>query len=192
MPDTGITTLRDHLGNELDLVLVGINPGLYSAMKGHYFARKNNRFWPAFSASKLSSRMRAGLGVSAVGPEHDSDCPRFGIGLTDVVKRPTANAAGLTPQEFALGARKLIQKLKRLQPRVACFHGTTAYRPMLECGWGLRPKTLTLGAQDETIVSTRLFVVPNPSPANAHFTLADLTCWYDRLADFVDSVRTDR
>jgi hypothetical protein len=27
--------------------------------------------------------------------------------------------------------------------------------------------------------------VPNPSPANAHFTLADQTSWYDRLADFV-------
>ena len=28
---------------------------------------------------------------------------------------------------------------------------------------------------------THLFVVPNPSPANAHFTLADQTQWYDRL-----------
>jgi TDG/mug DNA glycosylase family protein len=33
--------------------------------------------------------------------------------------------------------------------------------------------------------TTRLFVVPNPSPANAHFTPADQAGWYDRLADFL-------
>jgi TDG/mug DNA glycosylase family protein len=43
-----------------------------------------------------------------------------------------------------------------------------------------------LGPQPEVVGSTRLFVVPNPSPANAHFTLADQTSWYDRLADFVN------
>ncbi|ABF43416.1 G/U mismatch-specific uracil-DNA glycosylase [Candidatus Koribacter versatilis Ellin345] len=181
-------TLPDYLGPGLDLVLIGINPGLYSAMKGHYFARKNNRFWPAFSASRLSLGMREGLGLQTVGPEHDCECLRFGIGLTDVVKRPTANAAGLTPQEFARGARELIEKLERLQPRVACFHGTTGYRPVLEHGWSLRPKAVALGVQNERIGETRIFVVPNPSPANAHFRPADLTAWYDRLADFVDTV----
>jgi TDG/mug DNA glycosylase family protein len=39
------------------------------------------------------------------------------------------------------------------------------------------------------IGATRLFVVPNPSPANAHFTLADQAAWYDRLADFLLSVK---
>jgi TDG/mug DNA glycosylase family protein len=31
-------------------------------------------------------------------------------------------------------------------------------------------------------------VVPNPSPANAHFTLADQVTWYDRLAEFLDAM----
>jgi double-stranded uracil-DNA glycosylase len=44
-----------------------------------------------------------------------------------------------------------------------------------------------LGEQPQTIGATRLFVVPNPSPANAHFTVADQTMWYDRLADFLAS-----
>jgi TDG/mug DNA glycosylase family protein len=34
--------------------------------------------------------------------------------------------------------------------------------------------------------------VPNPSPANAHFTLADQAAWYDRLADFLDATRDGR
>jgi len=51
-------TLPDYLQPGLDLVFVGINPGLYSVQRGHYFARSTSRFWPAFSASKLSERVR--------------------------------------------------------------------------------------------------------------------------------------
>ncbi|MBV9521790.1 MAG: hypothetical protein JO010_03295 [Alphaproteobacteria bacterium] len=39
-----------------------------------------------------------------------------------------------------------------------------------------------MGLQAETIGATRLFVVPNPSPANAHIRPAEQTAWYDRLA----------
>jgi double-stranded uracil-DNA glycosylase len=46
-----------------------------------------------------------------------------------------------------------------------------------------------LGLQPYTIGATRLFVVPNPSPANAHFTPADQTRWYDALADALDEGR---
>ena len=45
-----------------------------------------------------------------------------------------------------------------------------------------------LGPQAEVVGDTRLYVVPNPSPANAHFTLTDQTAWYDRLADFLTTV----
>ena len=40
----------------------------------------------------------------------------------------------------------------------------------------------TLGLQPLRIGVTRCFVVPSPSGANAHFTPADQTRWYDRLA----------
>ena len=186
MPDS-IATLPDYLREGLDLVLIGINPGLYSAMKGHYFARKNNRFWPAFSSSRLSLRVRIGLGINTLFPEHDCQLPQFGIGLTDVVKRPTPNASGLTEQDFAEGVPELIKKLRRLQPRVACFHGVTAYRAMLEYGWQSKPKVVQLGKQNERVARTTMFVIPNPSPANAHFTPGDLVEWHDRLADFVAS-----
>src|SRR5262250_1081534 len=63
-------TLPDYLRSGLDLVFVGINPGLYSARQGHYFARSTNRFWPAFTSSRLSASMRAALGVEVLRPEH--------------------------------------------------------------------------------------------------------------------------
>ena len=178
-------SLPDYLAPGLDLVLIGINPGTYSAVRGHYFARKNSRFWPAFSKSRLSAKIRAGLGVSILGSEHDRDLPGFGIGLTDVVKRPTANASGLTTRDFATGVPELLTKLEHYKPRVACFHGVSGYRPFFENWQKQRLKAIVLGPQPYPLGPTRLFVVPNPSPANAHFTPADLAQWYDRLADFI-------
>ena len=177
-------TLPDYLRSGLDLVFVGINPGLYSVRKGHYFARKTSRFWPALSASTLSKPMRRNLGVGFLGPEHDSELIRFGIGLTDVVKRPSANAGELDAREFEEWVPVLIRKLRRYAPRVACFHGLTGFRPFLRIGLHSDRQPI-LGPQPEIISKTRLYVVPNPSPANAHFTLLDQISWYDRLAEFV-------
>lgn len=179
-------TLPDYLRPGLDLVFIGINPGIYSLYKGHYFARTTSRFWPAFSKSRLSEPMRTALGVQSLRPEHDCELPRFGIGLTDVVKLPSSNASQLTPADFAEWAPRLLARLRRLKPRVACFHGLTAYRPFLLHALKSveRPQ---LGPQPHAIGNTRIFVVPNPSPANAHFTLADQTAWYDRLERFINS-----
>jgi double-stranded uracil-DNA glycosylase len=41
---------------------------------------------------------------------------------------------------------------------------------------------IVLGLQELRLGATRVFLVPNPSGANAHFTRADQTHWYDALA----------
>ena len=178
-------TLPDYLRPGLELVFVGINPGLYSVQRGHYFARSTSRFWPAFSASKLSERVRQVLGTNSLCAEHDAELPCFGIGFTDVVKRPSANAADLNTSDFEKWVPRLLERLQRYAPRVACFHGLTAYRPFLKLALRCADRLPMLGQQPEFVGATRLYVVPNPSPANAHFTLADQTAWYDRLADFL-------
>jgi TDG/mug DNA glycosylase family protein len=110
--------------------------------------------------------------------------------LTDVIKRPSANASELTAAEFEEWVPHLVQKLRRYAPRVACFHGLTAFRPFLRYALHGERKP-TLGAQPETIGMTRLFVVPNPSPANAHFTPKDQAEWYDRLAEYIGISKTE-
>ena len=180
-------TLPDYLQPGLDVVFIGINPGLYSLRHGHYFARTTSRFWPAFSRSKLSQRMRHELKLEKLLPEHDSQLLRFRIGFTDVVKRPSANASELTPNDFIIWVPILLQKLHHYAPRVACFHGLTAYRPFHNLALKSAGTPAVLGSQPERIGDTRLFVVPNPSPANAHFTLADQTDWYNRLSDFLNT-----
>lgn len=56
-------TLPDILVPDLDLVFVGINPSIYSALRGQYFARPSNMFWRCLNASGLVPEP---LGRSAV------------------------------------------------------------------------------------------------------------------------------
>ena len=174
-------SLPDLLRPGLDLVFIGINPSLYSVAQGHYFARKTNRFWPAFSRSVLSAPARVAIGADRLDPSHDSILLDHGIGFTDVVKRPTARADELSNDEFADAARDLVAKLTTFQPRIACFHGMMGYRPFVRVHAPMLPKA-DLGEQPLRIRRTRLFVIPNPSPANAHGSPAEQTAWYDRIA----------
>ena len=177
MPDT----LPDLLRDALDVVFVGINPSLFSVAQGHYFARRSNRFWPCFSRSVLSQAARHALGVARLEPHHDAALPAHGFGFTDVVKRASARAGEVRQEEFAAGVAILRRKLQRHRPRIACFHGMTGYRHVLR---EVAPAadSPALGVQPVCIGKTRCFVVPNPSGANAHFTPAEQTDWYDRLA----------
>ena len=185
-------TLPDYLRPGLTVVFVGINPGLFSAQHGHYFARRTSRFWPAFSASRLSEPIRRGLAVELLLPEHDYELPRFDFGLTDVVKRASSKASELSPPEFEAGVPVLLEKLQRYRPAIACFHGLTAYRPFAAMAFRVTRPQCLLGPQLQRIGRTRLYVVPNPSPANAHFTVTDQTAWYDRLAGFLDELKASR
>ena len=157
-------------------MFVGINPSTYSVARGHYFARKQNRFWPAFSRSVLSEEVRRGLGRDQLGPEDDVRLPAFGFGFTDVVKVPSANASSVTPAMYGEWVPRLQDRLRAAAPRVICFHGVMAYRPFAKHA---------LPAGEETFAGARIFVAPNPSPANAHFTLEDQVSAYDRLAAFL-------
>src|SRR5215475_2976414 len=102
-------TLPDLLRDGLDVVFVGINPSLFSAAQGHYFARKINRFWPAFSRSRLSLAARAGLGVERLEPVHDRMLQEYGFGFTDLVKRPSARSTDLTRDEPKDGVAELVR-----------------------------------------------------------------------------------
>jgi TDG/mug DNA glycosylase family protein len=186
-PDAHPETLPDLLAPGLEVVFVGINPSPYSVQRGHYFARSTSRFWPAFSRSRLSAPARLALGVDLLGPDHDAALLPFGIGFTDVVKRPTPRAAGVRPSEFRAAVPLLLQRLERYRPRLACFHGLTGYRPFRRHALGLEGSPV-LGPQEETLGPTRLYVVPSPSPANAHCTPAAQADWYDRLAAYLQEL----
>ena len=175
-------TLPDYLCSGLDIVFVGINPGAYSAQVGHYFATPRNRFWAALNGSGL---VQAG---KLLGPADDEQMNGYGIGFTDLVKRPSSSASNLQAAEYRQGAPALREKLLQHVPMVVCFNGMTSYRNYLRYTdrVGAAPEW---GPQEYRIGRSRVFVVPNPSPANAAYSLAVLTGWYRSLGEYLDRVK---
>jgi double-stranded uracil-DNA glycosylase len=168
-------TLPDYLREGLDIVLVGLNPGLYSAQVGHYFAYRHNRFWSALSAS--------GLVPEPMGPEDDAQLLEWGIGLTDVVKRPTRGIHELTPAEFRQGAKALQEKIAYYKPLIVCFIGLTGYRVC--CG-----NKNVLGKRTDRFGGAQVFVIPSTSPRNAHYSLAAITAAFRDLKEYLQRVRS--
>ena len=172
-----LETLPDYLKPGLDIVLIGLNPSTRSVQAGHYFANPRNRFWPAVSASGLVGR--------EVGPEDDAAMLEWGIGFTDLVKRATPQASGLTAADYRRDAPRLKEKILKVEPLIACFHGLTAYRAYLRYAEDIPSAgAIDLGRQEHSIGASRVFVLPNPSPANARYSLGDLTGWYRKLGEW--------
>jgi TDG/mug DNA glycosylase family protein len=170
-----LKTLPDYLRPGLDIVSIGLNPSLPSVRDGFYFANPRNRFWRALNASGLVTEV-LDPGVAATGILFH----RYGIGFTDVVKRPTAGGNELRAADYREWAPVLRQKIERYTPCVAWFHGKQAYMNYLRYAEGLREKP-GWGEQLFCIGKTRVFVTPNPSPANAAYSLDELGDWYRQL-----------
>src|ERR1700741_357270 len=83
-------------GEPFRVLFCGINPGLYSAATGWHFARPGNRFWPALHLSGFTPRRLA--------PSEQAELTRYGLGITNIAPRATAQAAELTDEELREGA----------------------------------------------------------------------------------------
>ena len=145
-------TLPDYLRKGMKLVIVGCNPSESSVRAGHYYAGRGNQFWPM-------------LYESGVVPEpfdypDDRRVIEFGIGLTDLVKRPTKGVEELNREDFAEGRIVLAQKLEEFAPRVVAFNGKMTYEQFSQrkCRYGLQKGSL-YGAQ--------IYVLPSTSGQNA-------------------------
>jgi double-stranded uracil-DNA glycosylase len=162
-------TIPDALETNLDVVFVGINPGLWSGAVGHHFARPGNRFWKALYGSGFTDRL--------LSPFEDALLLDSHLGLTNLVARTTARADELSANEIRRGARELEERLAPLRPRFVAILGVGAYRT----GFG-RPDA-ALGPQEEDLAGSRLWILPNPSGLNAHHQLDDLTARFRALRD---------
>ena len=168
-------TLPDYLREGLLIVSIGLNPSLPSVEHGFYFANPRNRFWKALNQSGLIDEpLTPGLEAQAILFD------RYHFGLTDVVKRPSSGGSSLRAGDFREGAPLLRDKLLRYQPLIAWFHGKQAYQNYLK-HTGSAQHQSDWGEQSEAIGNSVVFVTPNPSPANAAFSLPVLTEWYAEL-----------
>ncbi len=105
-------------GAAFSVLFCGINPGLYSAATGFHFARPGNRFWPALHGAGFTPRR--------LDPSEQDLLPGYGLGITNLVTRATAQASERTRAELAAGGERLADLAARLQPRWVAIAGVTA------------------------------------------------------------------
>ncbi len=176
------STLPDYLRPGLDIVFVGINPGAYSASVGKYFATPTNRFWRALKASGIVEIDRDLV------PGDETWLSDAGIGFTDVVKRASSSASDLRASDHREWAPLTKRKLVEAAPLVICFNGLTGYQSYARHADDRRIKP-TLGEQHERIGESHVFIAPNPSPANAAFSLDVISGWYRKLGVLRDGLK---
>jgi len=160
-------TVPDVIASRLDVLFVGINPGLYSGAVGHHFARPGNRFWKALHGSGFTHRL--------LGPFEERELVRHGLGITNLVARATAGAADLSDRELRDGAAAVRGKVERTRPRFVALLGVGAYRT----AFGI--PGATVGPQPQRLGKARVWVLPNPSGLNAHYQLPALVDEFGKL-----------
>ncbi|MCM3297681.1 G/U mismatch-specific DNA glycosylase [Streptomyces pseudogriseolus] len=161
--------MPDVVADGLRVLFCGINPGLMTAATGHHFARPGNRFWPALHRSGFTARL--------LPPSEQHELLSYGLGITNVVARATARADELTAEEYRQGGRELAVKVARLRPRRLAVLGVTAYRAAFD------DRKAAVGPQVRTIGESRVWVLPNPSGLNAHWTPTTLAEEFARLRE---------
>src|SRR6266576_24989 len=150
-------TLPDHLRKGMKLVIVGCNPSESSVRVGHYYAGRSNEFWPILYES--------GVVPEPFDYHDDRRVIEFGIGLTDLVKRPTKGV-----EEFT--------------PHVVAFNGKLTYEQFAQ-------RRCKYGIQKELLYGARVYVLPSTSGANNKFKSEKLL-HFRKLAKLVEKVEKNR
>jgi TDG/mug DNA glycosylase family protein len=161
--------LPDILSKDLSIVFCGINPGLKSAMDGHHFSNRSNRFWKVL--------FLAGFTPHEIEPRHDKTILKYGYGLTTAVARPTVRADELSKDEFDQSIEPFKKKIEKYKPACLAFLGKPAYKAFS----GL--KTVKWGRQEATFCNAVVWVLPNPSGLNRGFILRALVDHYRELLE---------
>lgn len=153
----------DVLAHGLEALFVGANPGLVSAQRGHNFANPGNGFWRLMHESGLVARRLL--------PEEEMDLLQYGLGLTNLVARATRGVMDLGADDYAGGREQLTVKIREYAPKRVVFVGITVCRHYFDKKASF---SIKCGEFGERIFNARVFVVPNPSGRNAHFSYAEM------------------
>ncbi|MDP9022782.1 MAG: G/U mismatch-specific DNA glycosylase [Actinomycetota bacterium] len=168
-------TVPDLVGDQVRLLFVGINPGLWTAATGAHFAHPANRFYKALYLGGIIDRpLDASDGYDDAAVQALTD---KGIAITNLVDRATARASELGPDELRQGRDVIEDKTRRWDPVVVAVVGVSAYRT----AFGRRDADV--GRQDDKLGDAQLWVLPNPSGLNAHYQVDQLAPLYRAAAE---------
>ena len=164
--------LPDRVGPGTRILFVGINPGLRSAATGHHFAGYSNRFWKLLFESNLVPE--------PLTHQDDWRLPEWGLGLTNIIQRSSAGIDALKPREYVAGRKRLIATVKRYRPHAVALLGVTIYRTLFP---EYRIGRIRLGPQGKALADCPVFVLPNPSGRNAHYSYRTMLTAFRALRD---------
>ena len=156
------------------VLLVGINPGVRSALTDHHFAGPSNRFWKLLFDS--------GLVPERITYLDDHRLPEWGLGVTNLIPRPTPGIDTLRREEYEAGLVQLRVKVRRWKPTVVAFVGVTLYRFVFEKRQAI---PVSLGLQQERFEGSHVFVLPNPSGRNANFSYEQMRMAFTALVPWL-------
>ncbi|MFP7299385.1 G/U mismatch-specific DNA glycosylase [Neobacillus niacini] len=142
--------VNDIIKENLKILFVGFNPSIRSSETGHHFANPNNRFWRILRDAGLTPRK--------FDASEDGKLLDLGMGITNIVARPTKAADEITKEEYKEGKEILRKKIEQLNPEVVCFVGKGVYQEysgMKKVPWGRQEKPVVPGTID--------FVAPSSS-----------------------------
>ncbi|XP_076070654.1 uncharacterized protein LOC143042275 [Mytilus galloprovincialis] len=182
MPEEEVVkrVLPDHLAPDLDIVIVGINPGLCAAYVGHHYAGPGNHFWKCMFLS--------GLIPEPLTANDDYKLLNHGIGFTNIVERTTRGSADLSRKEIKEGALLLTEKLQKYKPKIAVFNGKGIYEVFLG------HKNFAIGKQPDLLAGTEttVYVMPSSSARCSQLPRAvDKVPFYASLKKLRDYLRGD-
>jgi len=170
-----MNTLPDLLNDNMRVLSVGLNPSLPSVKAGFYFANPRNRFWAALNACGYFSK--------PLSPNLNS-CQQLltkhRIGMTDLVKRPTAGCKDLNAADYRTGSERLNGLVERLNPCIIWFHEKLTCQKYVQYSAD-KNHPITWGRQSWLFNKALVFVSPNPSLANAAFSLKNIGDSYIEL-----------
>jgi len=150
-------TLPDFVGPGMRMLVCGLNPSVVSADAGFGYAGATNRFWPVAVAAGIITRPRDPL--AALSDDR--------VGMTDLVKRATPNADGLTAGEYRAGAERVGRLVEWLRPGVVLFVGLAGWRAAVD-------RRAVPGPQPASFGGARAYVMPSTSGRNARTSPAEL------------------
>ncbi|XP_040895336.1 G/T mismatch-specific thymine DNA glycosylase isoform X2 [Toxotes jaculatrix] len=178
-------TLPDVITYHLDILIIGINPGLLSAFKGHHYPNPGNHFWKCLFLSGLTDQQLNYM--------HDQSLPeKYSIGFTNMVERTTPGSKDLSSKEIREGGRQLLDKLQKYKPLIAAFNGKGIYEIFCKETFGVKAKNLEFGLQPYKIPETETvcYLMPSSSPRCAQFPRAqDKVHFYIKLKELRDQLK---
>lgn len=177
-----IKPLPDIVSCNLKVLLVGFNPGIYSAQTGHHYAGKSNRFWKLL--------YEAGITPYRFRPEEDRKLLDLGYGSTNIVDRVTKSSGEITRQEFIEGSDSLYRLISDIHPQIVCYVGFGVFRIFASARLNIAASRLqvTPGIQKNNIFPGTIdFVCSNPSGLNTIPYGQQLEC-FKALKELADTL----